>query len=142
MLTGAARCILMEKARYLTKSETVNDCKDAMDYLSQNRWWAIARPVDTAMEMTDLIQPLLSFESWDWHGAVMAHMLMKWARLLSIMGMSNTEMIWWQDQRQGSDCLYFMPLATTLEGSPRGHTWNVNVHYIHGDAEMINCDMI
>ncbi len=113
-----------------------------MEYLSVNQWCTIARPVDTATDMTDLLQPLLLCESWDWHGAVTACVLIKWAGLLFIIGMSEAVKPCWQDPKEGSNYLQHMPLATTLEGSPRGHLWNMNMRYIHGDTHMIDCDKI
>ncbi len=67
-------------------------------------------------------------------------MLMKWAGLLSIVVMDgNLDPSW---QTKGSDYLSHMPLATTLEGSPRGHPWNVNMRYIRGSMAMIDSALI
>ncbi len=52
-----------------------------MEYLRDKGWWEVAWPMDMATDMVDLIQPLLSCESWDWHAASTAHVLMKWAGL-------------------------------------------------------------
>ncbi len=60
---------LMIKARALVDPETLPGCKTAMEYLRDAGWWEVARSVDTATDMVDLIQPLLSCESWDWHAA-------------------------------------------------------------------------
>ncbi len=128
-----------KQAQSFTK-EKLQDCKAAIDYLQDKGWWHKERPVDTAWDMTDLIQPLLSCESWDWHGAITARILMKWAGLLSIMGIAEDETFNWQEE--GLDYLYFMPLASMLEGSPRDHLWNVNMRYICSDAEMIITDKI
>ncbi len=46
----------------------------------------------------------------------------------------------WQKKR--SDYLSHVPLAAMLEGSPRGHPWNVNVCYIHGSVTMIDSAQI
>ena len=87
----------------------------------------------------DLLQPLLACESWDWHGAAAAKVLLHWAGLLSIIGLeedANEDQFsdhvgpvecW---QVQGSDYLCHMPLARTLEGLPCGHPSNVNVCYL------------
>ena len=40
-------------------------------------------------------------------------------------------------QKQGSDYLCYIPLARTLEGSPRGHPSNVNVRYIKGNKDWL-----
>ncbi len=58
-------------------------------YLEDNGWWHIARPVDTAEDMMDLLQPLLACESWDWHGAATTKVMMRWAGLLSIVGLEK-----------------------------------------------------
>ncbi len=57
------RRILTESARYLVDPETLTDSRGAMQYLSDKNWWEVARPMDTAFDMTDLIQPLLSHTS-------------------------------------------------------------------------------
>ncbi len=57
----------------------------AMAYLKEQGWWNIARPVDTAEDMMDLLQLLLACESWDWHGAATAKVILHWAGLLSIV---------------------------------------------------------
>ncbi len=41
-------------------------------------------------------------------------------------------------QTKGSDYLSHVPLAAMLEGSPRGHPWNINVCYIRGSMNMID----
>ncbi len=51
----------------------------------------------------DLLQPLLSCKSWDWHGAAAAKVLMCWAGLLSIVGLG--------EEVHGSDYLCHVPLA-------------------------------
>ena len=111
-----------------------------MEYLKDAGWWEVARPVDTATDMVDLIQPLLLCKSWDWHAATTARVLMKWAGLLSIVSMDGSQEQSWQSK--GSDYLSHVPLAAMLEGSPRGHPWNVNVRYIHGSANMIDSAQI
>ncbi len=117
-----------------------------MKYLEDNGWWHIARPVDTAEDMMDLLQPLLACQSWDWHGAATAKVMMHWAGLLSIIGLEeNTNVGQFQAhigtpeswQKQGSDYLSYIPLARTLEGLPRGHPSNVNVRYIKGKEEWL-----
>ena len=119
---------LTKEARNLIHPETLPGCKTAMEYLRDAGWREVARPVDTATDMVDLIQPLLSCKSWDWHVASTARMLMKWAGLLSIVAMDgNLDPSW---QTKGSDYFSHVPLAATLEGLPRGHPWNVNVCYI------------
>ncbi len=131
---------LTTSARDFVDPETLSDCKKAMDYLKDKRWWEVARPMDTATDMMDLLQPLLSCKSWDWHGATTACVLMKWAGLLSIVGMdANKDPSW---QRNELDFLSHVPLAATLEGSPRGHPWNINMRYIHGDMSMIDSAQI
>ncbi len=67
--------------------------------------------------MLDMMQPLLSCESWDWHGAVTACVLMKWAGLLSIIGMDGGMGHTWE--AEGFDCLHFLLVAKTLEGHPK-----------------------
>ncbi len=118
----------------------------AMAYLGDKGWWNIARPVDTAEDMMDLLQPLLACESWDWHGAATAKVMMRWAGLLSIVGLEDDAnegqfqahvgdpQSW---QKQGSDYLCHVPLARTLEGSPRGHPNNVNMRYLKGKEEWL-----
>ncbi len=130
----------MEKVRELVDPKKYTVSKDAIKYLQAKKWWEVARPMDTATDMTDLIQLLLLCESWDWHGAATAHVLMKWAGLLSIIGMPENPKPSWQ--LEGLDMLRHVPLAATLEGSPRGHPWNVNVHYIRGDLKMIDSAQI
>ncbi len=128
------------KARALVDLKTLPGCKTAMEYLKNAGWWEVAWPMDMATDMVDLIQPLLSCESWDWHAASTARVLMKWAGLLSIMSMDgNLDQSW---QNKGSDYLSHVPLATTLEGSPKGHPWNVNVRYIRGSMNMIDSAQI
>ncbi len=116
-----------------------------MKYLKDNGWWHIARPVDTAEDMMDLLQPLLACQSWDWHGATAARVIMRWAGLLSIVSLENANVdqftahlgepeSW---QKEGSDYLCYVPLARTLEGSPRGHPSNVNVRYIKGNKDWL-----
>ncbi len=123
----------------------------AMVYLMDNGWWNIARPVNTAEDMMDLLQPLLACESWDWHGAATAKVMMRWAGLLSIVGLEeNTnigqftehvgKVMSWQDD--GSNYLCHVPLAHTLEGSPRGHPSNVNVCYLKGDEAWLTVQNI
>ncbi len=131
---------LTVEARDLVDPEKVQACKSAMKYLKDNGWWEVARPVDTATDMVDLIQPLLSCESWDWHAASTARVLMKWAGLLSIVAMDGTPAASWQ--KAHSDYLSHVPLASMLEGSPKGHPWNVNVRYIQGRVEMIESAQI
>ena len=112
-----------------------------MAYLKDHGWWNITRPVNTAEDMMDLLQLLLACESWDWHSAATAKVMMRWAGLLSIFGLEKDANIGkfskhvgkvqsWQDD--GSDYLCHVPLTHTLEGSPRGHPSNVNVHYLKG----------
>ncbi len=96
--------------------------------------------MDTATDMVDLIQPLLSRELWDWHVASTARILMKWAGLLSIVAMDETPAESWQ--KAHLDYLSHMPFASTLEGSPKGHPWNVNIRYIHGSIDMIDSTQI
>ena len=81
---------MTDEARSLVALESVPGCQTAMDYLWDNGWWEVARPVNTATDMVDLNQPLLSCESWDWHAASTARVLMKWAGLLSIVAMDET----------------------------------------------------
>ncbi len=119
----------------------VDDLDAQMEYLEENGWWNIAQPVDTAEDMMDLLQPLLACESWDWHGAAADKVLMRWAGLLSIVGLAedaNKDQFSvhvgpvesWQDK--GSDYLCYVLLARTLEGSPCGHPSNVNMCYLKG----------
>ncbi len=68
---------LTKEARKLVDLENLPGCKTAMEYLREEGWWEVARPMDTATDMVDLIQPLLSCESWDWHVASTACVLMK-----------------------------------------------------------------
>ncbi len=92
----------MKQARDFT-IEDVPGCTEIKKYLLENGWWEVAQPMDTAEDMLDMIQPLLSCESWDWHGAVTAHVLMKWAGLLSVVRMDEGVSHNWQ--AEGSDCL-------------------------------------
>ena len=131
---------MTDEARSLVAPESVPGCQTAMDYLCDKGWWEVARPVDTATDMVDLIQPLLSCESWDWHAASTARVLMKWAGLLSIVAMDKTPNESWQ--KAHSDYLSHVPFASTLEGLPKGHPWNVNVRYIHGSVDMIDSTQI
>ncbi len=131
---------LTEKARELVDPESLPGCKTAMEYLRDEGWWEVARPVDTATDMVNLIQPLVSCKSWDWHAASTAQVLMKWAGLLSIVSMDRNLYESWQNK--GSDYLSHVPLAMMLEGSPRGHPWNVNVRYICGSVTMIDSAQI
>ena len=131
---------LTEKARDFVALESLPGCKTTMQDMKDAGWWEVARPVDTATDMVDLIQPLLSCESWDWHAATTAQVLMKWAGLLSIVSMDGSRDESWQNK--GSDYLSHVPLAATLEGSPRGHPWNVNVRYIRGSVNMIDSAQI
>ena len=112
-----------------------------MAYLKDHGWWNITRPVDTAEDMMDLLQPLLACESWDWHGTATAKVMLHWAGLLSIVGLEKDTNVGkfskhvgnvqsWQDN--GSNYLCHIPLARTLEGSPRSHPSNVNVRYLKG----------
>ena len=129
-------------ARKATKDKFgVDDYDDEMVYLMGNGWWDIAQPVDTTEDLMDLLQPLLACESWDWHGAAAAKVLMHWAGLLSIIGLDEKANVdkftahvgepeCWQDE--GSDYLCYVPLAQTLEGSPCRHPSNVNMRYLKG----------
>ncbi len=45
-------------------------------------------------------------------------------------------------QKKGLDYLSHVPLAATLEGSPRGHPWNVNMRYICVSVTMIDSAQI
>ncbi len=126
---------LMMQARDFTE-EDMPGCIEIKNYLLENRWWETVKPMDTAEDMLDMIQPLLSCKSWDWHRAATAHVLMKWAGLLSIVGMDEGVLHNWQ--AEGSDYLHFLPMMKTLEGALRGHPMNVNVQYIHGVEEFIN----
>ncbi len=134
-------------AREATKEKlNVPEYDTAMAYLRDNGWWNIARPVDTAEDMMDLLQPLLACESWDWHGATTVKVMMHWAGLLSIVGLEEDanvgqfqphvgEAMSWQ--KHGSYYLCHIPLAQTLEGSPWGHLNNVNVRYLKGKEEWL-----
>ena len=131
---------MTDKARSLVAPESVPGCQTTMDYLCNKGWWEVARLVDTATDMVDLIQPLLSCELWDWHAASTARVLMKWAGLLSIVAMDETPNESWQ--KAHSDYLSHVPFASMLKGSPRGHPWNINVRYIHGSVNMIDSTQI
>ncbi len=131
---------MTEEARSLVEPKSLPGCQTAMAYLNDKGCWEVARPVDTGTDMVDLIQPLLSCESWDWHAASTACILMKWAGLLSIVAMDETPAESWQ--KAHSDYLSHVPFASTLEGLPRGHPWNVNVRYIRGSINMINSTQI
>ncbi len=109
----------------MKKKLDVPEYDATMAYLGDNRWWNIARPVDTAEDMMDLLQPLLACESWDWHGTATAKVMMYWAGLLSIVGLEKDanegefhvhmgEVMSWQEH--GSYYLCHVPLARTLEG--------------------------
>ena len=77
-------------ARAATEEEFDGDDYDAqMAYLKDKGWWNITRPVDTAEDMMDLLQLLLACESWDWHSAAMAKVILCWAGLLSIVGLEK-----------------------------------------------------
>ncbi len=89
-------CNLTKEARKLVDPARLPGCKTAMEYLRDKGWWEVARPMDMATDMVDLIQPLLSCELWDWHAASTARMLMKWAGLLSIMAMDRNLDPSWQ----------------------------------------------
>ena len=139
-------------AREATKEKLdVAEYDAAMVYLKEQGWWNIARPVDTAEDMMDLLQPLLACESWDWHGAATAKVILHWAGLLSIVGLEKEANVGkfsphmgnvqsWQDD--GSDYLYHVPLACTLEGLPHGHPSNVNVHYLKGEEAWLTAQNI
>ncbi len=131
---------MTDEARSFIELESLPGCQTAMEYLNDKGWWEVAQPVDTATDMVDLIQPLLSCESWDWHAASTARVLMKWASLLSIVAMDETPAESWQ--KAHSDYLSHMPFASTLEGSPKGHPWNVNIRYIRGSVDMIDSTQI
>ncbi len=138
--------------RAATKEEFhVAEYNAEMAYLKDKGWWNIARPVDTAQDMMDLLQPLLACESWDWHSAAAAKVMMHWAGLLSIVGLEEDanegqfsdyvgDVGCWQVQ--GSDYLCHVPLAWTLEGSPRGHPSNVNVRYLKGKDSWLTVENI
>ncbi len=64
-----------------------DDYDTQMAYLKDKGWWNITQPVNTAEDMMDLLQLLLACESWDWHSAAAAKVLMHWAGLLSIVGL-------------------------------------------------------
>ncbi len=96
---------------------------------------------DQLTQLMDLLQPLLACESWDWRSTTTAKVMMRWAGLLSIVGLEEDanegqfqghvgEVMSWQEH--GSNYLCHVPLARTLEGSPRGHPNNVNMHYLKG----------
>ena len=131
---------MMDEARSFVEPESLLGCQTAMEYLNNKGWWELARPVDTATDMVDLIQPLLSCELWDWHAASTARVLMKWASLLSIVAMDKTPAESWQ--KAHSDYLSHVPFASTLEGLPKGHPWNVNIRYIRGSVDMIDSTQI
>ncbi len=129
----------------------VDDYDDHMVYLTAKGWWNISRPVDTTEDLMDLLQLLLACESWDWHRAVAAKVLMCWAGLLSIISLDEKanvgkftahvgELECWQDK--GSDYLCHVPLAQTLEGSPCGHPSNVNVRYLKGNETWLTVQNI
>ena len=99
-------CKLMGKARDFVAPESLPGCRTTMQYLKDAGWWEVARPVDTATDMVDLIQPLLSCESWDWHAASTARVLMKWDGLLSIVSMDGSRDESWQDQTISAMCLW------------------------------------
>ncbi len=139
-------------ARAATEEDFDEDDYNAqMVYLKDKGWWNIARPVDTAEDMMDLLQPLLAWESWDWHGTATAKVILHWAGLLSIIGLEKEANIGkfsphvgnmqsWQDN--GSDYLCHIPLARTLEGLPRGHPSNVNVRYLKGQEACLTAQNI
>ena len=139
-------------AREATKEELHVDEYDAtMACLKEQGWWNITRPVNTAEDMMDLLQLLLACESWDWHGAATAKVMLRWAGLLSIVGLEKEANVGkfsshmgnvqsWQDD--GSDYLCHVPLARTLEGSPRSHPSNVNVHYLKGQEAWLTAQNI
>ena len=142
--TTAARAATMDVLH-------VDEYDATMAYLKDQGWWNIARPVDTAEDMMDLLQPLLACESWDWHGAATAKVMLRWAGLLSIVGLEKEANIGtfsshvgnmqsWQDD--GSDYLCHVPLARTLEGSPRGHPSNVNMCYLKGQEAWLTAQNI
>ncbi len=131
--------------------ENVDDIDDEMVYLTGNGWLDIARPVNTTEDLMDLLQPLLACESWDWHGAAAAKVLMHWAGLLSIIGLDEKanecqfmahvgKLESWQNE--GRDYLCYVPLARTLEGLPRRHPSNVNMHYLKGKASWLTVQNI
>ena len=103
-----------------TEKEGVAEYDDEMEYLLGNGWWDIARPVETAEDLMDLLQLLLACESWDWHGAAAAKVLMHWTGLLSIIGLGEHTNVsqftayvgkpesW---QNEGSNYLCYVPLA-------------------------------
>ncbi len=131
---------MMGEARNFVDPESLPACQTAMEYLKDKGWWEVARLVDTATDMVDLIQPLLLCESWDWHAANTARLLMKWASLLSIVAMDETPAQSWQ--KAHLDYLSHVPFALTLKGLPKGHPWNVNVRYIWGSVDMIDSAQI
>ncbi len=79
--TGSSQGLCMQfthAARDATKEkEDVAEYDDQMAYLSGKGWWEIARPVDTAEDLMDLLQPLLACKSWNWHGAAATKVLMR-----------------------------------------------------------------
>ncbi len=100
--------------------EGLPECNEEMAYLLGNGWWDIARPVETAEDLMDLLQPLLACKSWDWHGTAAAKALMHWAGLLSIISLaegvnvgtfpeSMGKLECWQEQ--GSDYMCYVPMA-------------------------------
>ncbi len=139
-------------AREATKEKLhVAEYNTTVAYLKEQEWWNIARPVDTAEDMMDLLQPLLACESWDWHGAATAKVMLHWAGLLSIVGLEKEANVGqipsdvgkvqsWQED--GSDYLCHIPLARTLEGSPHGHPSNVNVCYLKGEEAQLTAQNI
>ncbi len=139
-------------ARAATKDVLhVDEYDAAVAYLKEQGWWNIARPVDTAEDMMDLLQLLLACESWDWHGTATAKVMLHWAGLLSIVSLEKEANVGkfsshvgnvqsWQDN--GSDYLCHVPLACTLEGSPCGHPSNVNVRYLKGQEAWLTAQNI
>ncbi len=89
--TGSSQglCPTMTEHVRSTTQDPVPGYDTDMTYLNDKGWWNIARPVDIAEDLMDLIQPLLTCESWDWHGAATAKALMKWAGLLLIIGLDE-----------------------------------------------------
>ncbi len=101
--------------------------------------------------MMDLLQLLLACESWDWHSASTAKVMLCWAGLLSIVGPEKEANVGkfsshvgniqsWQDD--DSDYLCHVPLARTLEGSPCGHPSNVNMCYLKGQEAWLTAQNI
>ncbi len=103
------------EARLLTE-DPVHGSECVIAYLKDTNWWNITRPIDTVEDILDMIQPLLACESWDWHRAMTGHMLMKWAGLLSIVGLDESAAHTWQ--AEGSEYLCFLPITKTLEDTP------------------------